>query len=191
MPRGSLGLAAGFRLPAVLLARVFPLGGWQRVWWPACVDSLGRAAFDQNYLQLNSIACAGSPEGSYYTAFSDQTFGPKPWKEGYGPRGKGVVFAGSSRQVICRGLMCPHSAKLRDGPLWLCNSGYGEVGVLEVASEASEVGNRYHAVATVPGFTRGLAFAGPYGFVGLSRGFRHTERGRGRVVRVARGVPDL
>ena len=41
------------------LARVFPLGGWQRVWWPACVDSLGRAAFDQNYLQLNSIACAG------------------------------------------------------------------------------------------------------------------------------------
>ena len=173
------------------LARVFPLGGWQRVWWPACVDSLGRAAFDQNYLQLNSIACAGSPEGSYYTAFSDQTFGPKPWKEGYGPRGKGVVFAGSSRQVICRGLTCPHSAKLRDGPLWLCNSGYGEVGVLEVASEASEVGNRYHAVATVPGFTRGLAFAGPYGFVGLSRGFRHTERGRGRVVRVARGVPDL
>jgi uncharacterized protein (TIGR03032 family) len=151
------------------LARVLPLGGWQRVWWPACVDALGRASFDQNYLQLNSIACAGSPERSYYTAFSDQPSGPKPWKEGYGPRGKGVVFAGSSRQTICRGLTCPHSAKLRDGRLWLCNSGYGEVGILEMTDETSAGGNRYHAVATVPGFTRGLAFAGHYGFVGLSK----------------------
>jgi uncharacterized protein (TIGR03032 family) len=151
------------------LARILPLGGWERVWWPACVDGLGRASFDQNYLQLNSIACAGSPDRSYYTAFSDQTSGPKPWKEGYGPRGKGVVFAGSSRRPICRGLTCPHSAKLREDALWLCNSGYGEVGILDVADVTSEAGNRYHAVATVPGFTRGLAFAGPYGFVGLSK----------------------
>src|SRR5262249_43576530 len=151
------------------LARILPLGGWERVWWPACVDGLGRASFDQNYLQLNSIACAGRPERSYYTAFSDQTFGPKPWKEGYGPRGKGVVFAGSSRQPICRGLTCPHSAKLREGKLWLCNSGYGEVGILDVVDEGSDAGNRYAALVSVPGFTRGLAFAGKYGFVGLSK----------------------
>jgi uncharacterized protein (TIGR03032 family) len=151
------------------LARILPLGGWDRVWWPACVDGLGRAAFDQNYLQLNSIGVGGSAERSYYTAFSDQTSGPKPWKEGYGPRGKGVVFAGSSRQVISRGHTCPHSAKLREGTLWICNSGYGEVGVLDVADETSDARNRYEPVATVPGFTRGLAFAGRYGFVGLSK----------------------
>jgi len=151
------------------LARIRPDGGWERVWWPACVDGLGRASFDQNYLQLNSIACAGSPERSYFTAFSDQASGPKPWKEGYGPRGKGVVFAGASRGVVCRGLTCPHSAKLHDGALWLCNSGYGEVGVLDVLDAASETANRYRVVATVPGFTRGLAFAGHYAFVGLSK----------------------
>ena len=58
------------------LARLLPQGGWERVWWPACVDGLGRAAFDQNYLQLNSIARAASPAAGFYTAFSDETRGP-------------------------------------------------------------------------------------------------------------------
>jgi uncharacterized protein (TIGR03032 family) len=150
------------------LARVDPAGGWERAWWPACVDGLGRASFDQNYLQLNSIARAGAPEASYYTAFSDETSGPKPWKAGYGPRGRGVVFAGATRGVVRRGLTCPHSAKLRGGSLWLCNSGYGEVGVvpeLDVASDA----NPWEPLARLPGFTRGLAFAGDYAFVGLSK----------------------
>src|SRR5947207_1631507 len=131
---------------------------------PAC--STTRAAFDQNYLQLNSIARATSPETAFYTAFSEETFGPKPWKAGYGPRGKGVVFAGSSRQVIVRGLTCPHSARLRGGALWLCNSGYGELGVVEGVTAGA---SHYEPVARVPGFTRGLAFAGNYAFVGLSK----------------------
>ena len=76
------------------LARVLPSGGWQRVWWPGCLDGLGRASFDQNYLQLNSIACAGSPDRSYYTAFEDETFGPKPWKAGYGPPREGRRLRG-------------------------------------------------------------------------------------------------
>src|SRR5206468_2811792 len=100
------------------------------------------------------------------TAFSEETFGPKPWKAGYGPRGKGVVFAGSSRQVIVRGLTCPHSARLRGGALWLCNSGYGELGVVEGVTAGA---SHYEPVARVPGFTRGLAFAGNYAFVGLSK----------------------
>jgi uncharacterized protein (TIGR03032 family) len=148
------------------LARILPQGGWERVWWPACVDGLGHAAFDQNYLQLNSIARAQSPASAFYTAFSDETFGPKPWKAGYGPRGKGVVFEGSSRGVIVRQLTCPHSARLRDGSLWLCNSGYGELGVVERVTAG---GSSYTPVARMPGFTRGLAFAGDYAFVGLSK----------------------
>ena len=151
------------------LARLVLTGGWERVWWPSCVDGLGRASFDQNYLQLNSIGCGSSPETSVYTGFSDQTSGAKPWKEGYGPRGKGVVFSGATRGVMARGLTCPHSAKRHASALWLCNSGYGEVGVLEVTDERSDTANRWRAVATLPGFTRGLAFAGPYAFVGLSK----------------------
>lgn len=143
------------------LARISERGGWERIWWPACVDGLGRASFDQNYLQLNSIARGRSPETSVFTAFSDETSGPKPWKAGYGPRGRGVVFDGGTRQPIVRDLTCPHSARFREERIWLCNSGYGEVGLVE--------GGAFQPVARVAGFTRGLAFAGDYAFVGLSK----------------------
>jgi uncharacterized protein (TIGR03032 family) len=147
------------------LARIGRQGGWERVWWPGCVDGLGRAAFDQNYLQLNSIAVGTGPADSYYTAFSDQTGGAKPWKSGYGPRGRGVVFGGADRGVLLRGLTCPHSAKQRPDGLWLCNSGYGELGRVEDLAGQP----RWQPVCTLPGFTRGLAFQGGYAFVGLSR----------------------
>jgi uncharacterized protein (TIGR03032 family) len=150
------------------LARIDPMGGWEKVWWPDCVDHLGRSAFDQNYLQLNSIAVGESPETSFFTAFSDQVGGPKPWKQGYGPRGKGVVFSGATRRVMARGLTCPHSAKQRDGRVWLCNSGYGETGFLEPTSEG-ETEARFVPVNRTNGFTRGLAFFDKYAVVGLSR----------------------
>jgi len=143
------------------LARIPRDGGWERVWWPRCVDGLGRASFDQNYLQLNSIARGASPETSVYTAFSDETSGPKPWKAGYGPRGRGVLLDGATREPTVRDLTCPHSARFRDGKVWLCNSGYGELGVVD--------GGRHQAVARVPGFTRGLALAGDHALVGLSK----------------------
>jgi len=96
-----------------------------------------------------------------YTAFSDETSGPKPWKAGYGPRGRGVLFDGATREPTVRGLTCPHSARFHDGRVWLCNSGYGELGVVEGAG--------FTAIAKVDGFTRGLAFCGHHAFVGLSK----------------------
>lgn len=151
------------------VARLSSQGGWERVWWPRCVEGLGRASFDQNYLQLNSAACGDSPETCWYTAFSDETSGPKPWKAGYGPKGRGVVFAGSTREVALRGLTCPHSARLQSGKLWLCNSGYGELGVVEPCSAHDPAANRWEPLVRVPGFTRGLAFRGDVAFVGLSK----------------------
>lgn len=148
------------------LARLDSTGGWQRVWWPRVVDGMDRAAFDQNYLQLNSIAIGSSPETSYYTAFSDETTGAKPWKAGYGPKGRGVVFDGASRDVILRDLTCPHAAKQRDGVVWLCNSGYGEVGFFDPRSGGDP---EYTVVSRLPGFTRGLCFHGDLAFVGLSK----------------------
>ncbi len=150
------------------LAKINKSGGWERVWWPKCVDGLGGAAFNQNYLQLNSIAVGGTPEKSFYTAFSDETSGSKPWKAGYGPRQRGVVFSGVTRDVLYRGLTCPHAAKLRDGKLWLCNSGYGQTGILQNHDNGKEP--NFIPVSTTNGFTRGLAFFGEnYAVVGLSR----------------------
>jgi len=147
------------------LARLNPEGGWCRIWWPKILDGMGRAAFDQNYLQLNSIGLGDSPQSSYYTAFAAATGGPKPWKQGYGPNGRGVVFFGRTRDVLVGGLTCPHSAKLRDGTLWLCNSGYGEVGTIDLNEQAA----RFQPLTRLNGFTRGMAFAGNHAFIGLSR----------------------
>lgn len=150
------------------LAKINKQGGWERAWWPKCVDGMGRASFDQNYLQLNSIAVGGSPETSFYTAFSDETSGAKPWKADYGPRERGVVFSGATRDVLYRGLTCPHAAKLKDGKLWLCNSGYGQTGIIENHDNGKEP--TFTPVNTTNGFTRGLAFFGEkYAVVGLSK----------------------
>ncbi len=147
------------------LAQLLNDGGWKRLWWPRALDGLearvGRRPFDQRYFQLNGVAVGGGLDQFLFTAFSDETTGPKPWKAGYGPRQKGVVFSGGTREVVARGFTCPHSVRWRDGIPWVCDSGYGTVGYLR--------GSEYTPVLTVPGFTRGLAFHGGYGFVGLSK----------------------
>ena len=57
----------------------------------------------------------------------------------------------------------PHSPRLYDDRLWVLNSGCGELGTVDPAS------GRYETVEKVPGYTRGLAFAGQFAFVGLSK----------------------
>lgn len=146
------------------VAALSPQGGWERVWWPRALDGLGIEGFRQNHFQLNGLAAGETLEDCFFSAFSDSIDGAKPWKQGYGPRGKGVIFSGRTREPVCRGLTCPHSVRRRDGMLWLCNSGYGELSTVPCSGDAPP-----QAVARVPGFTRGLAFSGRYAFVGLSR----------------------
>jgi uncharacterized protein (TIGR03032 family) len=66
---------------------------------------------------------------------------------------------------MARGLTRPHSARLEHGSgsprLWVDNSGYGEVGLIEDGG--------FHSVTKLPGWTRGLAFCGGVAFVGTSR----------------------
>lgn len=75
----------------------------------------------------------------------------------------GVVLEVPSGEVVTRGLSMPHSPRVRDGRLWVLSSGRGEVCTVDVTTGEREV------VAKLPGFTRGLAFAGRYAFVGLSQ----------------------
>jgi uncharacterized protein (TIGR03032 family) len=140
--------------------------GWTRVWWPEIVEGLGAEAFRTNYLQLNSIAVGNSPEESFYTAFADDISAGKPWKQGYGPDKRGVVYSGKTRRPIYRGLTCPHAAKLHGDQIWLCNSGYGEVGYLDNLGGESA---NWTVVARLPGFTRGLTLVDGYAVVGLSK----------------------
>jgi uncharacterized protein (TIGR03032 family) len=75
----------------------------------------------------------------------------------------GVLLEVPGGEVVAAGLSMPHSPRWHDGRLWVLESGKGEIGVVDPAS------GKVEAVAQLPGFTRGLAFAGPYAFVGLSQ----------------------
>jgi uncharacterized protein (TIGR03032 family) len=65
--------------------------------------------------------------------------------------------------VLLRGLSMPHSPRWHDGRLWLLESGTGQVVLIDLGH------GRRQNVTQLPGFARGLAFAGPYAFVGLSK----------------------
>jgi uncharacterized protein (TIGR03032 family) len=67
----------------------------------------------------------------------------------------------SSGEMISRGLSMPHAPRLHDGRLWLLESGTGQHVLADAAT-----GHR-QMVASLPGFSRGLALCGPYAFIGL------------------------
>jgi uncharacterized protein (TIGR03032 family) len=75
----------------------------------------------------------------------------------------GLLMDVDSGAILCRGLSMPHSPRWHGGRLWVCESGSGTLGIVDRNT------GRYEAVAAVPGFTRGLDFAGDLAFVGLSQ----------------------
>jgi uncharacterized protein (TIGR03032 family) len=74
----------------------------------------------------------------------------------------GVLIDVDSGEVAVRGLALPHSPRLHVGVAYVLESSKGTLAVADLDRGSVEV------VAELPGFTRGLALAGPYAFVGLS-----------------------
>jgi uncharacterized protein (TIGR03032 family) len=75
----------------------------------------------------------------------------------------GILMHVPSSEVAIAGLSMPHSPRWHQGRLWLLESGRGTLCAADPAAGTVEV------VAELPGFTRGLAFAGETAFVGLSQ----------------------
>ncbi len=124
-------------------------------WRPPFVTAL--AAEDRCH--LNGLAlCDGKPR--YVTALGT-TDSAGGWRADKG--GGGLLMGIPDGEVVCRGLSMPHSPRWHDGRLWLLESGTGQLAHVDPAT-----GRRQH-VAELPGFARGLAFSGPYAFVGLSK----------------------
>ena len=154
------------------VVRLHADGGYEPVWWPRCVESPDGPRFDRNYLQLNSIAAGRRLASSFFSASAPLPSARRPGHRNFPVDGRGVIFSGSSREPIAGGLTRPHSARLHGGRIWVCNSGYGEVGFIHDAA--------FVAVARLPGWTRGLCFCGEVAFVGTSRvipRFRHYAPG--------------
>jgi uncharacterized protein (TIGR03032 family) len=147
-------------------------GGHERVWWPRCIETEDGPDFSRNYLQLNSIAAGDDLASSYFSASTDRMSARRPGHRNFPVDRRGVVFSGATREPCATGLTRPHSARLRAGRVWVADSGYGELGVVE--------DGRFRAAARLPGWTRGLAFRDDVAFVGTSRvipRFRHYAPG--------------
>jgi len=108
---------------------------------------------------LNGLAMVdGQPR--YVTALGD-TDTMAGWRKNKA-RG-GVLIAVPSGEIVAQGLSMPHSPRWHAGRLWVCESGTGTLGFIDPNTKI------YQPVAVVPGFTRGLDFAGNLAFVGLSQ----------------------
>jgi uncharacterized protein (TIGR03032 family) len=108
---------------------------------------------------LNGLGMVdGKPR--YVTALGE-TDEPAGWRDNKAKGG--IVMDVTSGEVITRGLSMPHSPRWYAGRLWVCESGAGTLGYIDLDS------GKYNPIAEVPGFTRGLEFAGNLAFVGLSQ----------------------
>jgi uncharacterized protein (TIGR03032 family) len=75
----------------------------------------------------------------------------------------GVLIDVPTNEIIAAGLSMPHSPRWYDGKLWVLESGAGSLSVVDPAN------GKLTTVASLPGFTRGLDFLGPFAFIGLSQ----------------------
>lgn len=125
-------------------------------WRPSFVTELA----GDDRCHLNGLAMVeGRPK--YVTVLST-TDTAEGWKGQTEPQG--AVLDVDTGEIVASGLWYPHSPRWHKGKLWFLESGAG--GLCTVDIDTGEV----TTVATLPGFTRGLTFAGDLAFVGLSKG---------------------
>jgi uncharacterized protein (TIGR03032 family) len=137
------------------LCTIDPSASFTPRWRPPFVSALEPT----DRCHLNGLGMVdGRPR--YVTALGE-TDSPAGWRANKA-RG-GVLFDVASGEVITRGLSMPHSPRWHAGRLWVCESGAGTLGYVDRGT------GKYEPVAEMPGFTRGVDFAGNLAFVGLSQ----------------------
>ncbi|MEZ4770585.1 MAG: TIGR03032 family protein [Caldilineales bacterium] len=124
-------------------------------WRPHFVSGLA----PEDRCHLNGLAMVGG-QPTYVTALGE-TDTPGGWRAN--KRSGGVLMDVARNEVLLRGLSMPHSPRLWAGRLWLLESGQGSLAYADLPNKT------WHTVATLPGFTRGVDFAGPLAFIGLSQ----------------------
>jgi uncharacterized protein (TIGR03032 family) len=124
-------------------------------WRPHFVSGLA----PEDRCHLNGLAMVdGRP--TYVTALGE-TDTPGGWRAN--KRSGGVLMDVARNEVLLAGLSMPHSPRLWAGRLWLLESGQGSLAYADLPNQT------WRTVATLPGFTRGIDFAGPLAFIGLSQ----------------------
>ena len=137
------------------LATTSDTHSFRPLWQPPFISRL--AAEDRCH--LNGLAMRdGQP--AYVTAVSNSD-AADGWRERR--RDGGMVVDVESNDIVAGGLSMPHSPRWYRGRLWLCNSGTGEFGSIDLASGAFE------PLTFCAGYLRGVAFHGDYALLGTSK----------------------
>ena len=124
-------------------------------WKPTFVTHL----VPEDRCHLNGL-CTVNGQAKYVTALGE-TNDPGGWRRN--KRDGGILISLDSNEVITRGLSMPHSPRWYQGKLWILQSGTGGFGYIDLDN------GDYQQVTELPGFTRGLSFAGKFAFIGLSQ----------------------
>lgn len=124
-------------------------------WRPNFVSAIA----PEDRCHLNGVAVVdGMPK---YVTVLDLTDTPGGWRDN--KVSGGCILEVPSSRVITDGLSMPHSPRMYHNHLWVLNSGHGEIVAVDIASGKQE------KIASLPGYTRGMAIFGKYAFVGLSK----------------------
>lgn len=124
------------------------------LWQPPFISKL--AAEDRCH--LNGLAMQdGQPK--YVTAISRSDIADG-WRDRRADGG--VVIDVDQNEILVDGLSMPHSPRMHNGTLWICNSGTGHLGTVD------PVAGVFNPVTFCPGYLRGLSFIGDYAIAGLS-----------------------
>ena len=124
-------------------------------WKPSFISTLAA----QDRCHLNGLCIANDRPG-YVTALGE-TDTREGWRTG--KAAGGCVIEVSTGSTVIRGLSMPHSPRIYNGELLLLESGRGRL------VRAERPRGAVVSVAELPGYARGMAFAGPFAFVGLSK----------------------
>jgi len=124
------------------------------IWKPKFISRLA----PEDRCHLNGLAMADG-EARYVTAVckSDIVTG---WRDRRATGGS--IIDVRSNEFVTDKLSMPHSPRVHDGRLWVLDSGRGRLCTVDEKTGKTET------ITFVPGFLRGLAFHGPFAFVGLS-----------------------
>jgi uncharacterized protein (TIGR03032 family) len=124
------------------------------LWRPPFISSLEA----EDRCHLNGLALReGRPGWVTAVGCADVADG---WREHR--RSGGVVIDIEANEIVAHGLSMPHSPRWYRDRLWLCNSGSGEFGYIDLAA------GRFEPVTFCAGYLRGMAFHGDYALLGTS-----------------------
>ncbi|MDM4016456.1 TIGR03032 family protein [Roseiconus lacunae] len=124
-------------------------------WQPSFIDRLA----PEDRCHLNGMAMVdGLPR---YVSCLGLSNAPRGWRENKADGGSLIDV--QSGELIAGEFCMPHSPRMHQGKLFMLDSGKGLLVTVDPADGTVD------EVASYPGYGRGLAFAGQFAFVGMSR----------------------